>query len=87
MNELGSLILCFVVVFTTISVTRDSVRILLEAKPKHIDYEIVHTELKSGVEGVQDVHDLRIWSLTSDRSVLSVHLAVGKNANRVCRLI
>ncbi len=31
------------------------------------------------VEGIVAVHNLRIWGLTTDKTALSAHLAVGKD--------
>ena len=52
-----------------------AVRILVQAAPPHIDLSRIHDEL-SGLDGVVDVHDLHLWTLTSDMEVVSAHLMV-----------
>jgi cobalt-zinc-cadmium efflux system protein len=55
------------------SVLRDSVRILLESTPSGIDAEDVARELLA-VDSVRDVHDLHIWTITSGFPALSAHV-------------
>ncbi|MFQ5948457.1 MAG: cation diffusion facilitator family transporter [Acidimicrobiia bacterium] len=57
-----------------------AVRILIEAAPPHIDPEAVRASLQR-LSDVVDVHDLHIWTLTSDMEVASVHLTVGGDAD------
>ncbi|KAL3986045.1 cation diffusion facilitator transporter family protein [Acanthocheilonema viteae] len=68
------------VMLTSFSVARDSVLILMEASPKHIDVDTLYNEL-CAIEGVRDVHSLRVWSLTMDKVALSVHLDTEKNCD------
>lgn len=51
--------------------------VLMEATPKHIDAEQVHRDL-SEIEGVQEVHDLHIWAISTRKVALSVHLIATK---------
>ena len=54
---------------------RDSGRVLLEAAPEAIDLDHVRQHLRSN-EHVVDVHDLHVWSVTSDLPTLSVHVVL-----------
>jgi cobalt-zinc-cadmium efflux system protein len=60
----------------TFSLGRQAVRILVQAAPAHVDVAAVRAELRA-LDGVQDVHDVHIWTLTSGMEVGSAHLAVG----------
>lgn len=57
-----------------------AVRILLQAAPAHIDLDALSADL-AGLEGVVDVHDLHVWTLTSEMEVASCHLMVAKDAD------
>ena len=57
------------------SIVRDSVSILLEATPEGIDADEVGRRMAS-VEGVVEVHDLHIWTITSGFPTLSAHVLV-----------
>lgn len=53
----------------------ESVDILLEATPRHIDASEVADAMAS-IDGVVEVHDLHIWTLTSGYLALSAHAVV-----------
>jgi cobalt-zinc-cadmium efflux system protein len=60
------------------SLLRDSTNILLEATPRGIDAEEVGRRM-AGAEGVVEVHDLHIWTITSGFPALSAHVLVGQS--------
>ena len=45
--------------------------------PRDIGYKSVLEDLQN-IEGVKSAHSLLIWTLTIDKNVMSVHLAVGR---------
>jgi cobalt-zinc-cadmium efflux system protein len=57
------------------TVLRDSIRILLEATPRGLDASEIGAALAS-VDGVVDVHDLHVWTITSGFPALSAHVLV-----------
>ncbi len=59
------------------SLLRESTNILLEATPRGIDAEEVGRSM-AGAEGVVEVHDLHIWTITSGFPALSAHVLVGQ---------
>ena len=52
-----------------------AVRILVQAAPPGFDLAGLEASLR-GLDGVVDVHDLHVWTLTSEMDVASVHLMV-----------
>jgi cobalt-zinc-cadmium efflux system protein len=57
-----------------------SVHILMEGTPHRIDQSKVQEALLS-IKGVDNVHDLHIWSLTSGMDAFSCHLLIGEGAD------
>jgi cobalt-zinc-cadmium efflux system protein len=57
------------------SVAADSIRILLQAAPAGLDLDRLRADL-GRLPGVVDVHDLHVWTLTSEMDVASAHLMV-----------
>jgi cobalt-zinc-cadmium efflux system protein len=57
-----------------------SLRILIQAAPARLDVGRLRADL-AGVPGVVDVHDLHVWTLTSEMDVASVHLVTGAGAD------
>jgi cobalt-zinc-cadmium efflux system protein len=52
-----------------------AVRILVQAAPVGTDLAAIEAQLEA-IDGVVDVHDLHVWTLTSQMDVASVHLMV-----------
>ena len=50
-----------------------ALRILLQAAPTDLDLEALRSNL-ARIEGVVDVHDLHVWTLTSEMDVATVHI-------------
>ena len=59
----------------TWSLLRDSVNLILGAVPHGIDLTGVRNYL-TNIEGVQAVHDLHIWGLSTQETALTVHLVM-----------
>ncbi len=59
---------------------RRAVRILVQAAPDHVDLDDLSTRLGE-IPDVIDVHDLHIWTLTSDMEVATVHLMTRDDAD------
>jgi cobalt-zinc-cadmium efflux system protein len=60
----------------TIRLAGQALRILVQAAPPGTDIDALRADL-AAVDGVVDVHDLHVWTLTSDMDVASAHLMVG----------
>lgn len=54
---------------------KESMNILLQGVPDGIDIAEVEACIRA-VEGVEDIHDLHIWALTSGKNVMSAHLVI-----------
>ena len=63
---------------------RKALRVLVEAAPAHVDVEAVRADLAE-LEGVVDVHDVHVWTLTSDMEAATAHVmvAAGTDTHRV----
>jgi len=71
----ASLAIALLVVWSSWTLLRDSVGVLMEATPRHIDAGRVK-EAIAEVDGVEEVHDLHVWTITSGFESLSVHARV-----------
>jgi cobalt-zinc-cadmium efflux system protein len=57
------------------SLVRESVDILLESVPRHIDLSAVRTQLEA-IPGIESVHDLHVWTVTPRMVAMSAHAIV-----------
>ena len=76
-----TIIFAVIVFCTSITILRDPIGILMEAVPRGLDYHEVKDDLLE-VEGVVNVHDLRIWSITMDKSYAMAHIVTGAKSRR-----
>src|SRR5215470_13466800 len=67
---IGALIL-----WSAFSIIRETLNILLEGTPRGMDLERIAAAMRA-VDGVNDVHDLHVWSIGSETHALSCHIAI-----------
>src|SRR5256712_6920176 len=67
---IGALIL-----WSGFGIVRETLNILLEGTPRGIKLGRVETAIRA-IDGVNDVHDLHIWSIGSETRALSCHIAI-----------
>ncbi len=72
-------ILAALVLYTAFRLLREAANVLLEAAPHHLDVERVRGEVRA-LDGIEDVHDLHIWTITSGLYALSAHIVVRPGA-------
>ncbi len=74
-DPLISLVIVALTLWSSWRLVRDSVHILMEGAPAHINRDAVQKAL-SEITGVTGVHELHIWTLTDGVEALSAHLLV-----------
>jgi cobalt-zinc-cadmium efflux system protein len=86
-DAFASVAICCGIVLTSFWLLRDSVHILLEGAPSHLDIEEIRSSL-AALSGVKEVHDLHLWSLTQGSESMSGHLVVepGRDRDEVLNL-
>jgi cobalt-zinc-cadmium efflux system protein len=72
-DPVASIVIALLVIYSSWSLLRDAVEVLMEGAPRHVDVMEVREAL-AGVPGVVGVHDLHVWTITSGREALSAHL-------------
>jgi cobalt-zinc-cadmium efflux system protein len=76
-DPIAGMAIALLILASTWSILRDSVVILLEATPSGIDAREVGRRM-AAAEGVVEVHDLHIWTITSGFPALSAHVLVAR---------
>ncbi|RRA48009.1 cation diffusion facilitator family transporter [Acidipila sp. EB88] len=70
-----SLAIAALILWSSISIARETLNILLEGTPEGIALPAIRAAL-TGIEGVEDVHDLHVWSLGSQTHALATHIRI-----------
>ncbi|MGW7263999.1 cation diffusion facilitator family transporter [Streptomyces sp. NPDC054842] len=74
-DPIASLVIGLMIVPRTWKLLRETLDVLLEAAPKGVDMAEVRAHILA-LSGVEDVHDLHAWTITSGMPVLSAHVVV-----------
>jgi len=69
------------VLWTTFAIMRDIADVLMERVPRGLSIDKIYKEL-AAIEGVDDVHDLHVWSLTPGIPLLCAHVELRAGASR-----
>lgn len=77
-DPIASLVIGLMIVPRTVKLLRETLNVLLEAAPKGVDMAEVRAHMV-GLPGVEDVHDLHAWTITSGMPVLSAHVVVSQS--------
>lgn len=79
-DPLISILVGLLILASSWTILRDSVNILLEATPRNLDANAIGAAL-AAVDGVSEVHDLHVWTITSGFPALSAHVLVAPGAD------
>src|SRR5262245_6847376 len=74
-DPIFSVIISVLIIYSSWRLVADAVNILLEGTPSHINAAAVAEAMRS-VPGVRAVHDLHIWTITSGRHAITVHVVI-----------
>src|SRR5215207_6757112 len=77
-DPLVSVAIGFLILGSSWTLLRDSTNILLEATPRGLNAGEVGQKM-AAAEGIIEVHDLHIWTITSGFPSLSAHVLVGRH--------
>ncbi|MFC6118762.1 cation diffusion facilitator family transporter [Macrococcoides bohemicum] len=74
-DPLASVIVAVLVLISGWRVTKESIHVLMEGTPKNVEIDAVIKTIES-IPGVNNMHDLHVWSITSGKNALSCHVVV-----------
>jgi cobalt-zinc-cadmium efflux system protein len=80
-DGVASLLIGLVIIWSAWAVLRESISILLESSPRHIDMlEVERSVLDT--PGVTGIHDLHLWTIASGMLACSCHVVVAEQSVR-----
>lgn len=74
-DPVASVLIGLLVLYSSWGLLRETVAVLMEGAPGHIDVDEVRAAI-AGVDGVVGAHDLHVWTITSGMVALSAHVTV-----------
>jgi cobalt-zinc-cadmium efflux system protein len=80
-DPIASIMIGVLVFYSSGKLVRDSVNVLLEGVPSHIDVSAVERRIL-GMKGVKNIHDLHVWSIADTKiCCMSSHVVVEDGTN------
>ncbi len=74
-DPLTGIFIVLIILWGTWGLLRDSVNLILDAIPRHINHHGIHDFLVQ-LPGVESMHDLHIWGLSTKEVALTTHLVM-----------
>jgi len=74
-DPLLSIIICLVIIASTWSLLKGSLRLSLDGVPENVSLQKVKDKILS-LEGVKDFHHLHIWALSTNQNAMTGHLVI-----------
>ena len=74
-----SMVICALILTSSINLLRESLHVILEGVPTHVNLRDVGAAL-ARVPSVVSVHDLHIWTMGNGQPALSAHVVIGDMA-------
>lgn len=74
LDPLASVLIGALILWNAWLITRETLNILVEGAPRDIDVNAIVHDLRC-INGVNDVHDVHVWSITQEMRALSAHIA------------
>ncbi len=84
-DPVASAIIAVLVLYSSWSLLVQTVHVLMEGAPGHVDVDALRSRLIE-VDGVVDVHDLHVWTITSGLVAMSAHVVVADRLDPYERL-
>jgi cobalt-zinc-cadmium efflux system protein len=78
-DPIASLVIAVLILTSAWAIVREAVDVLLEAAPAGIDVERMGQAM-AHVDGVVEVHDLHVWTVTSGFAAVAAHMTVEPEA-------
>jgi cobalt-zinc-cadmium efflux system protein len=75
LDPIASLVVSALIAWRAIGLLRETTDVLLESTPEHLDTAAILAAI-AGTPGVESVHDLHTWSLSSEVAALSAHIVL-----------
>ena len=72
-DPVASVVIGLLVFYSSWSLLKETVAVLMEGAPGHLDVDEVRSSIRAA-RGVQAVHDLHVWTITSGLVALSAHV-------------
>lgn len=72
-----SIVIALIIAISTWSILKESLRLIIDAVPRDIDYKNIETLIKQ-TPLVKNIHHIHIWAISSSSNALTAHILIDK---------
>lgn len=84
-DPIASVLIGLLVVYSSWSLLKESVAVLMERAPGRIDVDQLRSAIRE-LDGVLEVDDLHVWTVTSGMESMSAHVTVANGRDHLDKL-
>ncbi len=77
-DPLLSIVICCVIIVSTWNLLGSSIHLSMDGVPENIDLEMIR-KVALDIEGINDVHHIHVWAISTTENALTGHFVVSKN--------
>ncbi|MFI0489888.1 cation diffusion facilitator family transporter [Flavobacterium sp.] len=77
-DPLLSIIICLVIIVSTWSLLKDSLRLSLDGVPENVDIEKINSVILKN-ETIKSMHHLHVWAISTTENALTAHFILEEN--------
>ena len=75
LDSLMSLVVVAVILYSTILLLKDSIRLSLDGVPKQISLDEIKLKINS-IDGILDLHHVHVWAISTNQNALTAHVVM-----------
>ncbi|MEY4876668.1 MAG: hypothetical protein RL708_1817 [Bacteroidota bacterium] len=79
LDSIMSLVVVAVIIYSTFTLLKDSVRLSLDGVPTQIDIDEIKQKINA-INGVVNIHHIHIWAISTSQNALTAHIVVAQNS-------
>lgn len=75
-DSLLSIIIGLIILYNATNLIKEATGILMESVPSGFALDEIREDIKESVEGIKEIHDVHIWSISSGIYIFTAHIVV-----------
>ncbi|MCX7944704.1 MAG: cation diffusion facilitator family transporter [Deltaproteobacteria bacterium] len=78
-DSILSVVIGGVILFNAIKLVKSATDILMESVPSDLKINEIILDIKTNIEGIKDIHDVHIWSISSGIYIFTAHIVTDRS--------
>jgi len=83
LDPLLALVFTIFILYNIFKNLKEIIQIFLQATPNNLNVKIIEENLIKNIKEINSIHDVHIWSLDGENSIMTLHCVIGKNLDLI----